>query len=76
MRRVDECAEDEFCDFPPGDPCGWQNTGPGVCVPRPEICPPANDPATGCDCGPLYQSGCAAQQAGFDVACFGMLQCC
>jgi hypothetical protein len=74
---VNGCGPDEFCDFPEETPCGWDAQRPGICAPRPENClDPGPGPVTGCDCGPLYASACLAQQAGFDVACEGMLQCC
>jgi hypothetical protein len=61
----EQCAEDEYCDYPPESYCGRAD-GPGVCQPKPEACDLIYAPVCGCD-GQTYGNACAAALAGVSV---------
>lgn len=65
------CSADEYCDYPPGEPCGWAD-GTGICMPRPSCPDPGGSGACGCD-GQYYLSECSAHAAGVDDT--GGLEC-
>ncbi|MBK7398246.1 MAG: hypothetical protein IPJ34_18625 [Myxococcales bacterium] len=58
------CAGTEWCDYPDGALCGAFDS-PGVCKPRPDLCPGVVSPVCGCD-GKVYNNACEASKAGFD----------
>jgi len=60
------CAEDEFCNFAPGDQCGAADAT-GTCTPKPEACDAILDLVCGCN-GLTYQNECLAWMAGVSVA--------
>jgi hypothetical protein len=57
----EQCRQDEYCAFEPGV-CGHADE-PGVCRPRPEVCPEIYAPVCGCD-GVSYANECQAHAAG------------
>jgi hypothetical protein len=62
----EQCAADEFCDFPRNG-CGVSDEQ-GICVKRPQGCPEAliAEPVCGCN-GQVFGSVCDANTQGFDV---------
>jgi hypothetical protein len=64
-RGAPVCAEGTFCDFLPESLCGRAD-GPGLCQPRPELCPEIFAPVCGCD-GATYDNACFANAAGVSV---------
>lgn len=63
--RGEQCAEDEFCDYPSGADCGRADAA-GVCQSKPEACDAVYDPVCGCD-GTTYGNACEANLAGVSV---------
>jgi len=51
-----DCATNEYCDAQTCD-------GPGGCLEQPSMCPPDEDPVTGCD-GVVYENPCEAAMNG------------
>ncbi len=70
--ECDHCPKGEFCGYPDGQ-CGKGIATP-VCLPlwNPQSCEPAV-PACGCD-GKIYDSRCAAANAGVDTGAKGNCQ--
>jgi hypothetical protein len=72
-RGLPACGSGQFCDFPDGSACGAADR-PGLCEPRPQLCPDVFQPVCGCD-GKTYGNGCQANAAGTDVASQGPCAC-
>jgi hypothetical protein len=60
-----DCTATQYCQLRPNT-CG----GRGICVPRPDVCPPVIAEVCGCD-GTTYSSSCDAQASGVNVASDG-----
>lgn len=65
----DDCAADEFCDFPADAICGFADAT-GTCSPIPEACDLVYAPVCGCD-GETYGNACEANMAGVSVESAG-----
>lgn len=64
-----QCAEGEFCNYPPETLCGAADNE-GFCAPIPEACDTLYDPVCACN-GQTYSNACAANMAGQAVASEG-----
>jgi len=63
----DTCGDDQFCNRPEGE-CA--DDAEGVCMDRPQVCPPILDPVCGCD-GVTYENACVAHGAGVTISAQG-----
>ncbi|MFT7622377.1 MAG: hypothetical protein ACI9WU_001550 [Myxococcota bacterium] len=63
------CTSNEFCDYQPGQTCGWADAS-AWCKTKPDICPAIFSPVCGCD-SKTYGNACTANAAGTGVLASG-----